>query len=73
MGIADFFSPVSSKSAEDVRRFLNENAPGDFNFVDVRQPNEYEKEHLPGALLIPLGDLRERAHELDPGKPTIAY
>ena len=73
MGIADYFRPVSSKSAEEVREFLKERLHSDYNLVDVRQPKEYEKEHLPGALLIPVGDLRERARELDPSKPTIAY
>ncbi len=73
MGIADYFRPVSSKSAEQVRKFLNESDPGDYNLVDVRQPGEYEKGHLPGARLIPVGELREHVHELDPSKPTIAY
>ena len=73
MGITDYFKPVESKSTDDVRKFLRERSPDDYNLVDVRQPGEYEKGHLPGAQLIPVGELRDRIRELDPGKPTIAY
>lgn len=73
MGISDYFKPVSSWSAEEVRTFLKEKEPAKYNLVDVRQPKEYEQGHLPGAQLIPLGDLPNRLKELDPNKPTIAY
>ena len=39
--------------------------------VDVRQPWEYESHHIPGVLLLPLGDLPRRASELDPAQPVI--
>ena len=32
--------------------------------LDVRQPTEYEEGHVPGAVLIPLGELGERLGEL---------
>ena len=73
MGIADYFRLVSSKSAEQVRKFLNESDLGDYNLIDARQPGEYEKGHLPGARLIPVGEMREHVHELDPSKSTIVY
>ena len=73
MGISDYFKPVSSWSAEEVRKFLNEKGSEKYNLVDVRQPKEYEQGHLPGAQLIPLGELADRVKELDPNKPTIAY
>jgi rubrerythrin len=41
--------------------------------LDVRQPGEYESEHLPGAKLIPLPELNQRLAELDAAKPTIVY
>jgi len=34
--------------------------------VDVREPQEYQINRLPGSLLIPLGDLPKRYVELDP-------
>jgi rhodanese-related sulfurtransferase len=41
--------------------------------VDVRSAKDYAKSHVPGAVNIPLGDLRDRAGELDPNAPTVTY
>ena len=41
--------------------------------LDVRQPGEYEKARIPGAVLIPLPELLDRLDELDSTKPLIAY
>ncbi len=73
MSVLDYFKPVSTMPAEKVRELLNEKDRESYNLIDVRQPKEYEEEHLPGARLIPLGDLPKRLSELDPGKPTIVY
>jgi len=73
MTLFDYFKPASTWSADRVREFLKENNPEDFNLIDVRQPREYERGHLPGARLIPVAELHSRANELDPDKPTIAY
>ena len=73
MGVLDYFRPVSTLAAEEIRALLNEKKPGEYNLVDVRQPQEYESGHLPGAKLIPVGELENRLKELDPTKPTIAY
>ena len=73
MSFWDYFRPASSWSVQKVREYLNEHNPDDYNLVDVRQPEEYEQGHLPGAKLIPVGELHERLKELDPAKPTIAY
>ena len=37
----------------------------DFDLIDVREPQEWEISRIPGAKLIPLGDLPKRIHELD--------
>jgi rhodanese-related sulfurtransferase len=73
MSVLDYFRPVSTLPAEKVRQFLSEKNRDSYNLIDVRQPKEYEREHLPGAHLIPLGDLPKRLSEFDPGKPTIVY
>ena len=73
MGIWDYFKPVSSWPAEKVREYLDQHSPQELNLVDVRTPQEYEREHLPGARLIPIGELEGRWRELDPNKLTIAY
>ena len=73
MGISDYFKPVISMTAEEAREYMKGKDPGDFNLVDVRQPKEYERTHLAGARLIPVGELHSRVRELDPAKPTITY
>jgi sulfur-carrier protein adenylyltransferase/sulfurtransferase len=73
MGVLDYFRSVSTLPAEKIRAFLNEKNAGEYNLVDVRQPEEYEGGHLPGAKLIPVGELESRLKELDPHKPTITY
>jgi rhodanese-related sulfurtransferase len=73
MGILNYFKPVSTWPAEKVRLFLKEKNPGDYNLIDVRTPKEYEQGHLPGARLIPVGELADRLSELDPQKPTVVY
>ena len=73
MGIADYFKPVGSMTAEEVREFLKNKNPDEYDLIDVRQPLEYERGHIPGARLIPVGELSDHIQELDPDKPTITY
>ena len=73
MSVLDYFKPVSTWSAEKIREFLSQKSSDEYNLVDVRQPEEYEQGHLPGAQLIPVGELPNRLAELDPNKPTIVY
>ncbi len=42
--------------------------------VDVREPDEFEGPlgRIPGARLVPLGELADRAEELKSGKPVVA-
>jgi sulfur-carrier protein adenylyltransferase/sulfurtransferase len=68
-----FFKSVPELSVQEVRQFLKDKNPEDYNLVDVRQPKEFEGGHLPGAKLIPVGELQDRLNEIDPHKPTIAY
>ncbi len=73
MGIFDFFRPIPAWSAQKVRQYINENDLSLYDIVDVRGAEEYEQEHLPGAKLIPVGELPDRLNELDPDKTTIVY
>jgi len=41
--------------------------------VDVRQPEEFAIGHLPGARLIPLGELPGRLQEIPDGVEVVAY
>ena len=47
--------------------------PALVQILDVREPWEFDLAHLPGARLIPLGELVDRAAELDPSRPLAAY
>lgn len=68
-----FFTPVSSVSWEEAKNIVDGANPDDVVLLDVRQPGEYEAAHIPGATLIPIGELDERLDELDPDKPTVVY
>ena len=73
MALLDYFKPVVSMSAEEAREFMKGKNPDDFNLIDVRQPIEYERSHLAGAQLIPVGELKDHLSGFDKTKPTIAY
>jgi rhodanese-related sulfurtransferase len=73
LGLFDYFKPVSSWTAEEVRAFLRERGAESYNLIDVRQPAEYESGHLPGARLLPIAELSSRLDDLDRSKPTITY
>jgi rhodanese-related sulfurtransferase len=70
---ADYFKRVSSMSVNEVKHFMKEKEPLEYNLIDVRQPREYEVEHIPGAQLIPVGQIDDRTREISPDKPTIVY
>jgi rhodanese-related sulfurtransferase len=38
----------------------------DIQIIDVRQPEEFSSGHIPGAKLIPLGELAARYQEIRP-------
>ncbi|MDP9381246.1 MAG: rhodanese-like domain-containing protein [Chloroflexota bacterium] len=41
--------------------------------VDVRSPEEYAQEHLPGAVNIPAGELPSRLGEVPSDRPVVPY
>ena len=43
----------------------------DVQLIDVRQPAEYNFARIPGAKLIPLGELLSRMGEIDQSRDTI--
>ena len=55
---------------DEVQRLLSAGA----QLVDVLPAEEYEAEHIAGAISLPLKQLtRETATRLDPGRPVIVY
>ncbi len=53
---------INDVSATEAQKKLSQK-PKPF-LLDVRQPEEFRSGHIPGAKLIPLGDLRSRMNEL---------
>ena len=54
---------IKEISADELRAKLDSGA--DVFILDVRQPEEHAEQAIPGATLIPLGELEERISELD--------
>jgi rhodanese-related sulfurtransferase len=52
----------------DLETFAGAQAAGAV-VVDVRNPDEYEAGHVPGAKLLPLGELAARQDEIPDGDP----
>jgi len=52
----------------DLETFAKAHAGG-ATVLDVRNPDEYETAHVPGAVLIPLGELAERPDEIPEADP----
>jgi sulfur-carrier protein adenylyltransferase/sulfurtransferase len=56
-------------TAVDLKRRLDR---GDrLSIVDVREPNEYQINRIAGSVLIPLGEIPKRYHELDPNEEYV--
>lgn len=73
MSPSQIFSEIPTWNVDQVRDYLDKHAPDQYTLLDVRQPEEYDEGHLPGARLIPVGELHERIGELEKTKPTIVY
>jgi rhodanese-related sulfurtransferase len=67
------FTPVEGMDADEARNYMGEHQEGTYTLLDVRQSWEYEGDHIPGAKLVPLGDLKEGTQDLDPEKPVLVY
>lgn len=63
----DALEPVT---LTELRRLMRD---GDVTVIDVRPRDEYEAGHIPGALSIPLADLRRRLTQLPKSREVIAY
>ncbi|RAK66063.1 MBL fold metallo-hydrolase [Hymenobacter edaphi] len=61
----------TTSPAVDVERVRQH--PEQFTVVDIRNRTEAKKQVFDGALLIPLPELRERAHEVPTDKPVLVH
>jgi rhodanese-related sulfurtransferase len=63
----DELQPVS---LEELRRRMRQ---GDVTLIDVRPEEEYHAAHIPGALSIPVAQLKRRLAELPKRREVVAY
>lgn len=56
-------------SQEDAVRIMNSGK--EFVLLDVRTPEEYEKKHIPGALLLPIDEIKKGNLDSLPDKNKI--
>ena len=63
----DQLAPVSFK---ELRRLLRD---GEVTVVDVRPAEEYEAGHIPGAVSVPVAELKRRLREIPKNREVIAY
>ena len=68
MQLKKLFTPVGSMDADEAKAFMAGHQEGEYTLLDVRQPGEYEDEHLPGAKLLPLPELSDTYQDPGPGK-----
>ena len=66
-------APPKDIGAEEAKKMLSKTAPDALTVLDVRQGWEYEEFHLPGAKLVPLGELEDSTTEIPRDKPLLVY
>ena len=73
--IACAVDEIKSLPYGEIKTILDRDNKGEFLVLDVRQPEEYEAGHIPGAMLIPLGELEARQGELveNPDAKTLLH
>ena len=73
ISLKKLFTPVKSMNVDEAKKFIAEQPEGAYTLLDVRQPGEYEGEHIPGAKLIPLPGLKDGLKQLESQKPVLVY
>ena len=71
MGLPITAGDIQDLEAVELHNMMQSCSNGDCpQVVDVREPWEFQRGHVPGAMLIPLGQLSGRLNELDPEHPV---
>ncbi|MBR9980494.1 MAG: sulfurtransferase [Desulfatitalea sp.] len=64
---------IGPMSPEALRRYIQTHHEKQYLLVDVRQPEEYRRGHIPGARLIPLPELVKDMDQLPADKELVFY
>lgn len=70
---AEMAEEYQEVSVERLRDYMTRHEESEYLLIDVRQPDEYVKGHIPGAILLPLGEIPARLRELPVDKDIIVY
>jgi rhodanese-related sulfurtransferase len=68
-----YFEARAAMEPVEGEELLRRVRQGEVTVLDVRPAEEYRAGHIPGALSIPLGELKARLKELPKGREVVAY
>jgi rhodanese-related sulfurtransferase len=73
LNISDLFTKVEKLTVDETREIVDKESLDKVVLLDVREPAEYEKGHIPGAVFMPLSGLQDSLRDLDRSKKIITY
>jgi len=74
LGLEDYKELINRPKVKTVQPQIAQTMlDNEYQLLDVRFPEEYSENRIPGSKLIPLGELAERLKELNQNQPYIIY
>jgi rhodanese-related sulfurtransferase len=70
---SDYFEQRGAMEAVETDELLRRVKSGEVTVLDVRPAEEYRAAHIPGAVSIPVGELKARLKELSKKREIVAY
>jgi rhodanese-related sulfurtransferase len=70
---AEFLDAREEMEAVEADELLCRVKKGEVTVIDVRPAQEYRAGHIPGAISIPVGELKARLKEVPKGREVVAY
>ncbi len=71
--IVVFKTKIKTVDSEGLRQYIAASPESRYLLIDVRQPDEYDDGHIPGAYLMPLGELEQKLFTLPPDRDLVFY
>ncbi|HEX2733389.1 MAG TPA: metalloregulator ArsR/SmtB family transcription factor [Polyangiaceae bacterium] len=68
-----YFEERGAMDSVDRNELMRRVRTGEVTVLDVRPPEEYRAGHIPGALSIPVGELKARLKDLPKDREVVAY
>ena len=68
-----YFDQRGAMEAVEADELMRRVKSGEVTVLDVRPPEEYQAGHIPGALSIPVAELKARMKELSKDREIVAY